>query len=448
MIRPLRVGVRTRLLLAVVGAVAIALVIGVTAFNLFLGQRLSASAISLARSQAAAGISSLDIVNGNLVSREGLEVGAAVGSPVWIFSGTTLLEKPRVPPSLTALASSLADGPERTLRFHESVRLYSLPVIDGGKRIGTVVAGVPLAPYDQTATIAFAGSIGLAFALLIAVALLSHWILGKALLPVSRMTEDAAAWSDHDLDRRFDRGEPYDELTRLASTLDALLERLSASLRHEQRFTAELSHELRTPLAKIAAETELALRRDRSNDDYRRSLEAVHRNAEQMTRTVEALVSASRQEAGLNRTTSDARDGVRASVEAVCEEAEAAGMEIRLSVPPGPVKVAIEADLLERIVQPLLDNAVRYGRSLVSVELSVNGTTAIVAVSDDGAGLIEDETEVIFEPGIRGSAARGAPRGAGLGLALARRLVRTAGGEITAKATGAGGRFSLRLPLA
>ena len=65
------------------------------------------------------------------------------------------------------------------------------------------------------------------------------------------MTEDAASWSEHDLDRRFDLGEPYDELTRLAATLDGLLERIAASLRHEQRFTAELSHELRTPLARI-----------------------------------------------------------------------------------------------------------------------------------------------------------------------------------------------------
>ena len=68
------------------------------------------------------------------------------------------------------------------------------------------------------------------------------------------MTEDAAAWSEHDLDRRFELGEPYDELTRLAATLDALLDRLAASMRHEQRFTAELSHELRTPLARISAE--------------------------------------------------------------------------------------------------------------------------------------------------------------------------------------------------
>jgi signal transduction histidine kinase len=446
--RPLRLGVRTRLLLAAVGAVAIALVIGVTAFNLFLGQRLSASAVSLARAQAAAEISSLEVVKGNLVSPEGLIEGAAVGSPVWVFGGTTILEKPRVPPSLTAVASSLAGGPERTVRVNESVRLYALPVNHGGKRIGTVVAGVPLAPYDETATIAFVGSLALALVLLAAVAVLSHWILGKALLPVSRMTDDAAAWSDHDLDRRFNPGEPYDELTQLAATLDAMLERLSASLRHEQRFTAELSHELRTPLAKIAAETELALRRERTSDDYRRSLEGVHRNAEQMTRTVEALVSAARQEAGLNRTTSDARDGVRAAVAAVQDEAAGAGIDIRLSMPPSHVRVAMEVDLLERIVHPLLDNAIRYGRAHVSVKLLANGTTAVVDVEDDGIGIAEGEIDVIFEPGIRGTAAPTDPRGAGLGLALARRLARSAGGEIVARTNDAGASFSVRLPVA
>ena len=211
---------------------------------------------------------------------------------MWVFSGRTVIEEPRVDPSLTTAALSLADGPERTIRVGEETRLYALPVVDGDAQVGTVVAGVPLDPYDETATIAFVGSIVFAILLLGAVTLVTHWILGKALQPVSRMTDDAAAWSDHDLDKRFDLGPPYDELTHLAATLDTMLERISASLRHEQRFTAELSHELRTPLARIAAEAELALRRERSSDDYRASLEAVHRNAEQMTRTVDALIAA------------------------------------------------------------------------------------------------------------------------------------------------------------
>jgi len=59
------------------------------------------------------------------------------------------------------------------------------------------------------------------------------------------MTRQAAVWSERDLERRFSLGKPYDEVTELASTLDRLLDRLAASLRREQRFSAELSHEQR-----------------------------------------------------------------------------------------------------------------------------------------------------------------------------------------------------------
>jgi signal transduction histidine kinase len=117
-------------------------------------------------------------------------------------------------------------------------------------------------------------------------------------------------------------------------------------------------------------------------------------------------------------------------------------------MPSSPVRVAIEIDLLERIVQPLLDNALRYGEAQVSVTLRVNGTTAVVDVEDDGTGLRETEVDIIFEPGVRGAAAATDVRGAGLGLALARRLARTAGGEIVAQSNAAGGRFTVRLPLA
>ncbi len=290
MIRHVRLGIRTRLLLAVVGALALALIIGVTAFNVILEQRLSASAESLARAQAQTELSSLKVVDGELVAPEGLEERGAVGSTLWVFAdGTVDREATRSVPLDERSQRRSPEGLKRTSRVRESVRLYALPVVDDGKRMGTVVAGVSLDPYEETANIALVGSIVLAVALLVGVALLTHWILGKAFLPVSRMTEDAAAWSDHDLAKRFNQGEPYDELTRLAATLDAMLERLSASLRHEQRFTAELSHELRTPLAKIAAEGELALRRERTPESYRESLTAVVRNADQMTRTVEAL---------------------------------------------------------------------------------------------------------------------------------------------------------------
>ena len=190
--RRFRIGVRTRLLLTVAGAVSVALLIGVTAFNLLLDQRLTDSEIALAQGQATAEASALQVVDGQLVTPETPDEGVKIGSPVWVFAGKRPLETPRVAPSLDALARSLADGPERTVRVKEEIRLYALPVLHDGARVGTVVAGVPLEPYDETATIAFVGSIALAVLLLGAVTLLTRWILGKALLPVSRMTEDAA----------------------------------------------------------------------------------------------------------------------------------------------------------------------------------------------------------------------------------------------------------------
>src|SRR5204862_8076991 len=118
------------------------------------------------------------------------------------------------------------------------------------------------------------------------------WLLRSALEPVAEMTAQAEAWSEQDLDRRFAKGDPYDDLSRLAFTLDRLLDRIAASLRHERRFSAELLHELRTPLAKVTAEAELALRRTREPDEYRRALEVLLTKARQIDRIDEPLFAA------------------------------------------------------------------------------------------------------------------------------------------------------------
>lgn len=439
-----RLGVRSRLLIAIVGAVAIALAIGVATFNLFLGQRLSASATALAKAQAETELTALQVEDGKLVAPEGPDEGT-VTSQAWVFEGTRVLEAPRAPERVSEAARSLAGGPERSASVGEEARLYAVPVSENGVRYGTVVAAVSLDPYEETERSALIGSLILAALLLGAVTLISRWMLGRALLPVSRMTESAARWSEHDLDQRFAIGEPYDELTKLAATLDALLERIAASLRHEQRFTAELSHELRTPLARLKGETELMLRRERSPEEYRAALEAIDRNVDEMTRTVETLVAAARHEAGLTQTRSDLREAVSSAVETA--RPTGADITVRIDVPKEPVRVSAEHDLLARIVQPLVDNAVRYGRSAVAVEVVRDGSTALVNVVDDGPGVADDECERIFEPGSRGSAAATAGLGAGLGLSLARRLARSAGGDVTVTPSPAGGRFSVRLPL-
>lgn len=439
--RPL--GIRTRLLLAIVGAVALALAVGVVAFHLLLRQQLARSARELARGQAQTELSTVRVAGGRIVAPEAPESGTT--AQIWVFQGDTAIEAPRTAPDVAEAARSLLDGSERSLDLDERVLLYAIPITQDGERYGTVVSAVSLDPYESTERAALIGTIILAVALLAAVTGIARWILNRALRPVATMTENAAAWSGNDLTRRFSVGTPYDELTRLGATLDTLLERISASLRHEQRFTAELSHELRTPLARAKGEAELALRRDRSPTEYRAALEAVDRNLDAMTSTVESLLAAARQEAAAPER-SDLREAVERAVASAT--AEHPHTRIRVTTLTRPILVAVEPDLLVGILRPLLENGCRYGRSAVSVDIVDDGSSAWVHVIDDGPGVSAAEATRIFDPGVRGTVGTAAGRGAGLGLPLARRLAASAGGAISVDPARSGGAFSLQLPLA
>jgi signal transduction histidine kinase len=219
--------------------------------------------------------------------------------------------------------------------------------------------------------------------------------------------------------------------------------------RQEEHLEAELAHELRTPLARISAEAELALRRPRSEDEYVAALEVVKRSAEQMTRTVNTLLAAARGEPCLVRSTADAGDAAAVTIANCWPLAAARGIEIEIDVPPVPMLVGVHGNLVERILQPLLENACRYGRSRIRISLARGVNGVLVILEDDGPGVDVEDRERIFEPGVRGSAASpDAAASAGLGLALSRRLARTAGGEVSLGDAARGAQFLVALPAA
>ena len=230
-----------------------------------------------------------------------------------------------------------------------------------------VVAGVSLAPYHHTQRIALVGSLALAAALLVLVALVARWMLRAALRPVARMTADAEAWSEHEPNRRFAAGKPYDELSQLAATLDGLLDRLAAGLRREQRFSAEMSHELRTPLAKVRAEAELALRRERQPDEYRQALETILRNTQQMSAAIEMLVSAAQQESGLARGRSSAEAALRDVAETCSALVAERGIDLSVGSLPAPLDVGVDLDVAVRVLQPVVENACGFATSRVDL---------------------------------------------------------------------------------
>jgi two-component system OmpR family sensor kinase len=435
-------GIRTRLLLASAAAVALALAVLVAGFNLVLRHELNTAATDRARTRATAELSAIS-VSGSVLQVSEMPDAATVDVPVWIFSGGRSVEAPRAGRQLDAAAAALTTGDIHSSDVQDT-RLYAVPVVSHGRRLGTVVAAVSLAAYQDTARTALIGSLLLSAALLVVSILAARWMLERALLPVSEMTSAAAIWSEHDLDRRFAAGEPTDEIGQLASTLDGLLDRIADALRREQRLTAEISHELRTPLARIVAETGLALRRQRGAAEYRDALETVQRNAEQLTRIVDTLLDAARIEAGQRRGTADAIQAAHEAALACQPLAARHGLDLRVDGSGG--RIAVDRELAVRILLPVLENACRHGREHASIDVVRNGPVMLYDISDDGAGVPEGDRDSIFEPGARGSGtAEPYGDGAGLGLALARRMARAAGGDITVEA-GDVGHFRVRLP--
>jgi signal transduction histidine kinase len=438
-------GIRARLLSTNAIVMLLALAALTIASNAILRHSLDGSATDLVRARAAAGLATLRPAGAGLEVIESPD-DSAIDTQVWVFDRNGTVEAPA--PSSAALdrrAATLAGGATTTVDV-AGTRLQAVPVERGGRRLGTLVAGVDLRAYRQTARTALIGSIVLAIVLFALVMLASRWILRRALEPVSEMTRAAADWSEHNPDRRFARGEPYDELSSLAATLDALLARLGNSLRNEQRFSSEMSHELRTPLARIHAEVELALRRERTRGEQREALESIGRSAAQMARTVDALVAVARFEGAAARGTSDARAAIQHAIESIRPAVGGRAIEPRVDAPRVAVRVGADVEVVERILAPVIENGCRHAASEVTVAVARDGTTAVITVTDDGEGVDAADLERIFEPGVR-IASRPRERSAGLGLALARRLAAAAGGSILAR-PGPGGHFTIRLPLA
>lgn len=439
---------RTRLLLAVVLGVGVALAVGLVGFNLIIARSLSNDADEIVQARAAAERATLRITGRDIVAPDAVTAGT-IDTRAWIFEGAEALRRPPVGAELDAQAAALAMGSEGTVDVPGDVRLYALPVVRDGERIGTVVAGISLEPYRRTQVIALISSITLAIVILAAVALAVAAILRAALRPVSRMTEDAERWSERDLDERFAVGPPHDEISRLAATLDGLLDRLAAGMRRERRLTAEVSHELRTPLAQIRAEVDLALRRRRSSEEYERALEEIGASADRIGATIETLLATARQDVQAPRGTADVAEAAGRVAGALTPLAGERRLVVRVDPSVESPRAGLEPEIIERILHPVIENACRHGRGEVRVGVTTDNGDVTVTVADDGPGVPPGDRERIFEPGVRVAAGPEAASagGAGLGLPLARRLARAAGGDVQAD-PGHGGRFTIRLPSA
>lgn len=422
---------RGRLALLALATTAIWVTLLTVVFNLALHTQLRRQSDDLLRTRAAAVAATLQTrPDGRIRVLEPsddrvLDVGA------WIYQGHTAIERPRAPRGLQASADRMA-GQRKTfmdVKAPYAWRVYSLPVMSEGRRVGTVVSAVDLDPYSDLARLALAGSAVLALLLLVGVYPLTRAVVRGALRPVTQMSEQAAQWGEHETHHRFGTEHRPAELAGLARNLDQLLDRLSAVLRHERQLTAELSHELRTPLAQITAEIDWLIARNRTAGERDASHQAIAASAATMQRICESLLAIP----------TDQVRGRCPLLHLARDVAERSTQGPPIVVVGEDVTAGVPASLVERILAPLLDNARRYARTQITVECTAD---VEIIITDDGPGVPVELRDAVFEPGRRANPDDGHD-GVGLGLALARRLARTADGDI---AIDAAGRFVISLP--
>lgn len=267
--------------------------------------------------------------------------------------------------------------------------------------------------------------IGGPLALLLA-ALLGYVVAGGALRPIERIRARAATISDRSSDERLPVPAAHDELRRLTTTLNEMLDRLDAGLQRERRFVADASHELRTPLALMRMEIDLALSRPRSAEELAAALRSADEETERLIGLAEDLLSlaaSDRQSLTLDRRQLDLTELASDVVRRFAPLAEESGRTVTVAGGTDGVLLHADGERLDQVLTNLLDNALRHGEGPVVVGVRRQGDACVLTVSDTGPGISEPRPFDRFT---------GAHGGRGLGLAIVRAVVEAHGGTVEA----------------
>jgi signal transduction histidine kinase len=270
------------------------------------------------------------------------------------------------------------------------------------------------------------------------------WLAGKALAPMHEAAARARRALQGDGDLELPVRGIGDEWDELAQVTNALLRAQTNAASQARAFSANAAHELRTPLTTMLGELQVTLRRDRNADEYRAALRVVEEEARRLARLVEVLLALARADAGTLNPAAIRFDVARAARLAADRAIVAhKGADRRLTLRLAPATALGDPLLTGRVLDNLLDNAIRHGGERVEIAVNTAPGWVRVAVSDDGPGIPASIRDRVFERFSR----EGAPStGFGLGLAIARALAEAQGGRLSLDDGAGGARFVVDFP--
>lgn len=283
-------------------------------------------------------------------------------------------------------------------------------------------------------------------------ALVGRWYCRRALQPVSDMAAKARSVEAADFHMRLPTTSSNDELSELGNAFNALLGRLHAAFKRQERFTSDAAHQLRTPLTVLMGEIDVALRRPRTDVEYRSALDRLRGQTLELHQMVEALLFLARSEPDRNLPGVETKD-CRTWLELYSErwDDNPRWNDLSFSANEGLV-VATSWPLVAQLLDILIDNALKYSpaETRVRITMSRSYESLLIDVVDHGEGIDPKDHEAVFDPFIRtAEARRSGVVGTGLGLAICKGIVQALRGTIElASEAGKGSHFRIEIAAA
>lgn len=270
-------------------------------------------------------------------------------------------------------------------------------------------------------------------------------VVGRTLRPVEDIRARVASMTGRDLGLRVPVATTDDEVSRLATTMNGMLDRLQEGQAVQQRFVADASHELRSPLAALRATVEVA-RQHPDTPTWNDAVDGALAETDRLEHLVDdLLLLATTDERGLG---GDRRDVDLDDIVAAERDRLRSIGHVEVKARIATVRVIGDRRQLERLVRNLCDNAARAAAATVVLELTAENGQAVIAVSDDGTGIPETDRRRIFDRFVRLDTARGRTTGgSGLGLAIVSEVATAHGGSVSVQDCHPGARFVVRLPM-
>ena len=349
------------------------------------------------------------------------------------------------------VSASLSQPMLQTIRETERndrIRVYTLPVLEGGHILGWIQSMQGLGSAEETLdrlrTMFLVGT-GL---LSLLAGFAGYFLAGRALTPIDEITNTARHISTADLSSRLGLPDTGDEVSRLANTFDDMLGRIESGFARERQFTSDASHELRTPLTAMKTILNFIREGERPPQDYRQALDDLAEETDRLQGLVENLLQLARGERGLKLQKEEIDLSlllmdVADSLRPLAEEKD---LTLTCELPPSLI-IYGDTDQLIRLIVNLLDNAIKYSeQGSVSLSAKQKDGNAIIEVSDTGIGIPAEHLPHIFKRLYTVDPARSSG-GAGLGLSIAQQIVQAHGGRIEVQSEVAkGSTFTVYLP--